>query len=119
MVDQHPPQPETCRPTLAIAQLDQPALALEHLGGQLATVLSGHGPFDALDDRGCRAAVVLELLGTVVDVDPGSSCRCTRSRRSRRNLVLELKTLSTAAGLEKGISYSVEMVESETADAAS
>ena len=28
-------------------------------------------------------------------------------------------TLSTAAGLEKGISYSVEMVESETADAAS
>ena len=28
-------------------------------------------------------------------------------------------TLSTAAGLEKGISYSVEMVESETADVAS
>ena len=31
-----------------------------------------------------RAAVVLELLGAVVDLDPGPCGRCTRSRRSRR-----------------------------------
>ena len=31
-VDQSPPQAETCRPSLTIALLDQPALTREHLG---------------------------------------------------------------------------------------
>ena len=56
---------------LAKAQLDQPALPCEDLGGQLAAVLAGHRALDALDDGGDRAAVVLELLGAVVDVDAG------------------------------------------------
>ena len=43
---------------------------LKTFDGQLAAVLGGHRPLDALDDRGGRAAVVLELLGAVVDVDP-------------------------------------------------
>jgi hypothetical protein len=45
------------------------ALADENLRGELAAVLAGHGAFDAFDDRRNGAAVVLKLLGAVVDVD--------------------------------------------------
>ena len=43
---------------------------LKTFHGQLAAVLRRHHPLDALDDRRRRAAVVLELLGAVVDFDP-------------------------------------------------
>ena len=58
---------------LAVPVLDQAALAGEDLGRQLAAVLAGHRPLDALDDRRDRAAVVLELLGAVVDLDAGAA----------------------------------------------
>ena len=72
LVDQLPPQAEAGRAALPEAELDQPALPCEDLGRQLAAVLAGHRPLDALDDRGAQAAVVLELLGAVVDRDAGS-----------------------------------------------
>ena len=72
LVDQHPPQAVAGRPALAVAELDQPALPLEDLGGQLPAVLAGHRALDALDDGRDRAAVVLELLGAVVDADAGA-----------------------------------------------
>jgi hypothetical protein len=52
--------------------LDEAAGALKDLGRQFAAVFARHRAFDALDDvRGGRT-VVLELLGAVVDGDPGA-----------------------------------------------
>jgi hypothetical protein len=61
------------RAALAETQLDQAALAGEHLGRQLPAVFAGHGALDALDDGGHRRAVVLELLGAVGDLDAGAA----------------------------------------------
>jgi hypothetical protein len=54
-------------------QLDQPALAGEHLGRQLPAVFACHGALDAFDDGRHRRAVVLELLGAVGDLDAGAA----------------------------------------------
>lgn len=56
------------RAALAIAEFDQAALPGKDLGGQFPAVLSSHGAFDALDDGGSRAAVILELLGAIFDL---------------------------------------------------
>ena len=72
LVDQLRRKPVARRSALAEAELDQPALALEDLRGQLAAVLAGHRALHALDDRRDRAAVVLELLGAVDDADAGA-----------------------------------------------
>ena len=44
----------------------------ENLAGQLAAVFASHGAFEALEHCGHRAAVVFELLGAIVHVDPGA-----------------------------------------------
>ncbi len=56
------------RAALSIAEFDQAALPGENLVGQLTTVLACHGALDALDDGGNRAAVIFELLGTILDL---------------------------------------------------
>ncbi len=72
LVDAHAPQPVARRPALAVAPLDQPALAGEHLGRQLAAVLARHRPLDPLDDGRDRRAVIGELLGAVMHRDAGA-----------------------------------------------
>jgi len=72
LVDEHAAEAESRRASLAITEFDQPALPLEDLGREFPAVLSGHGPFDALDDRRGRPTVVLELLRAVMHVDPGT-----------------------------------------------
>src|SRR5262249_41989491 len=69
--EEHPAGAVPGRAALAVAGSDQAALPLKPLGGQLPAVLAGHGPLDALDDGRGRPAVVLELLGAVVDFDAG------------------------------------------------
>ena len=59
-------------PPWPVAELDQPALAGEHLGRQLTRVLAGHRPLDTLDDGRDRRAVVGELPGAVVHGDAGA-----------------------------------------------
>ena len=71
-VDPHPPEPVAGDAALPVAELDQPALAGEHLDRQLARVLAGHRPLDPLDDGRDRRAVVGELLGAVVHGDAGA-----------------------------------------------
>jgi len=68
-VDKGSPQPIARRAALSEAQLDQPALAGEHLGRQLAAVLPSHRSFHALDDGGAQTSVILKLLGAILDVD--------------------------------------------------
>src|SRR5262249_51996009 len=69
LVDEHATEPETRGPTLAVAELDEAALPLEDLRGELAAVLARHRALDGLHDVRGDAAVVLELLGAVVDRD--------------------------------------------------
>ena len=80
LVDAHASQAVARHPALAVSVLDESALACEHLCGELAAVLCGHGAFDALHDRGYRRPVVDELLGAVVHLDPcvaaGELVRC-------------------------------------------
>ena len=57
-------------PTLAIPQLDEAALADEHLPGKFSAVLLGHDAFHVLDDVGPGAAIVLKLFSAVVDLYP-------------------------------------------------
>jgi len=57
---------------LAEPQLNQPALACEDLGRELAAILASHSPFDAFDDRGHRGTVILKLLGAVGDLNAGT-----------------------------------------------
>ena len=72
-VDKGSPQPIARRAALSEPQLDQPALAGEHLGRQLSAVFTCHGPLDAFDDGRHRRAVVFELLGAVGDLDAGAA----------------------------------------------
>ena len=65
-------RPKPGGPPWRKAELDQPALTREHLGGQLAAVFAGHRALDALDDGRDRAAVILELLGAVLNADAGA-----------------------------------------------
>ena len=71
-INQRPAQPEAGRTALAVAFPDQAALTGKHLGGELPAVLASHGALDALDaldDGRDRAAIVVELLGTILDRD--------------------------------------------------
>ena len=72
LIDEHAAQSEPCRTPLAVTHLDELALALEHLGGQLAAVFAGHRPLHALDNGGHRTAVILELFGAVLDLNTGA-----------------------------------------------
>src|SRR5207249_8027895 len=63
-VEELPAEAVAGRAALAEAVEDVPAMALEHLDRELATVLAGHGALHMLDDRRRISAVVLELLGT-------------------------------------------------------
>ena len=72
LVDQHPPQPVSCRAALAITELDEAALPGEDLHRQLAAVLAGHDALHGLQEVRADAAVVLELLAAVVDPDAGT-----------------------------------------------
>src|SRR6202035_667361 len=49
---------------------DQSALTGEYFGRQLAAVFTGHRSLHRLDDRRGDAAVILELLGAIADLDP-------------------------------------------------
>src|SRR5271166_2067896 len=69
LIDQPPAQSVSGWATLPKPVFDKPALACEHLGRQLSAVLASHGSFDAFDDRGNRAPIVLELLSTIVHAD--------------------------------------------------
>jgi len=71
VVHEHTAKSETRGASLAVADFDQAALAGEYLGRQFAAVPAGHRPLDALDDGRNRAAVVLELLSTVLDRNAG------------------------------------------------
>ena len=79
--------PYPAMPPLAEAELDEPALAGEHLVRELAGVLGGHGALDGLDDVGHWPAVVDELLHAVLDLDAGISTGIFQERA----LVLILK----------------------------
>jgi hypothetical protein len=57
---------------LSKAELDQTALTDEHLRRELPTVFAGHRTLDALYDGRDRTAVVLELLGAVLDRNAGA-----------------------------------------------
>jgi hypothetical protein len=59
--------------TLSISQFDQAALTREDFRRQFATVLPGHGALDAFDDGRNWAAIVLELLSTIVHRNPGAA----------------------------------------------
>ena len=72
LIDEQAPQAVAGRPALAVAEFDQAALAGENLGRELPAVFAGHRALDALDDGRDRAAVVLELLGAVLDGDAGA-----------------------------------------------
>src|SRR5690606_27708107 len=67
LIDQATTERIPGRAALAIAVFDQTALAHEDFGRQLPAVLTRHRPLHALDDSRDRAAVVLELLGAVLD----------------------------------------------------
>src|SRR3546814_1410148 len=51
-------------------EADQPALAGENLHRQLTAIFASHRPLHALDDRRAQAAIILELLGAVLNGDP-------------------------------------------------
>ena len=70
LIDQPTAEPVTGVAALSEAQFDQSALAGEYFCRQLAAVFTGHGPLHRLDDRRGDAAVVLELLGAIADLDP-------------------------------------------------
>lgn len=70
LIDQHAPQTEAGRTALSVAKPYQPALSGKDLGGQFPAVFTGHRPLHALDDGSAQAAVILELLGTIVNRDP-------------------------------------------------
>src|ERR1035441_10475469 len=59
--------------SLTEPQFDKVALADKDLGRQFAAVFAGHGALYAFDDCRDRTAVILKLLGTVVDVDLGAA----------------------------------------------
>ena len=44
---------------------------MEHLYGEFSTVFTGREPLEALEHRGDRTAIVLELLGAVLDANIG------------------------------------------------
>src|SRR6266404_2376170 len=46
---------------------------MEHLRGKFPAVFTRHCAFDALDDRGHRAAVIFELLRTIMNRNPSPS----------------------------------------------
>lgn len=73
LADQYAAQAKSCRATLAIAQLDQAALARKDLDRQLAAVFARHRSFHTLDDGGDGAAVLLELLGAILDLNVGAT----------------------------------------------
>src|ERR1700720_4628845 len=56
----------------AVAHLDQPGLAGEHLAGQLAAIFASHRPLYSLDDGRGDASVIFELLGAIPDLDTGA-----------------------------------------------
>ena len=73
LVDAHAAQSEACHAALAVSVLDEPALAGEHLGRQLAAVLGGHCALYTLHDGRYGRPVVDELLGAVVHLDVGAA----------------------------------------------
>ena len=72
LIDEHAAEAKTGCAALLETELDQPTSALKNLGRKLPAVFAGHRAFDALDDVRGRTAVVLELLGAVVDGDAGT-----------------------------------------------
>jgi hypothetical protein len=71
-VDQLAAPPVAGWSTLPASQLDQAALTGENLDRQLAAVFRSHRAFQGLEHRRRHAAVVLELLGAVVDANSSS-----------------------------------------------
>ena len=71
LVQHHPAQSIAGGAALAVTHDDQAALAFVHLDREILAVGGSHDPFDALEDGGWHAAVVLKLLGTVVHRDAG------------------------------------------------
>lgn len=70
LVDKLPAKAIAGRSTLTKAQPDQAALAGEDLGGEFPAVFAGHDSFHAFQERRGNAAVIVELLGAVVDGNP-------------------------------------------------
>lgn len=85
LINQRPAEAEPRRASLPIPQLDQAAMAGENLGRQLPAVFPGHRALDTLDDGRDWAAVILELLGTVMDGDARPAGRCIRNGHFRRH----------------------------------
>jgi hypothetical protein len=69
MVSEHASKPKTRRTALMKAQFNKPALAVEHLHGKLPAIFAGREPLKAFEHRGNRAAIILELLGAVLNTN--------------------------------------------------
>src|SRR5258705_1320276 len=69
LVNQLSTQSVPSQTALSKAKPNEAALTGEDLNGEFAAVLAGHRPFHALDNRRAQAAIVLELLRTVVNDD--------------------------------------------------
>ena len=72
LVDQHAPQPVARCAALSIAEFHGAALSGEYLDRYLAAVFARHHPLDGFQKVGADAAVIFELLATVVDPDRGA-----------------------------------------------
>ena len=68
-IDKHPAETEAGCPTLTIAEADEATLPRENLNRQLTTVFTCHHLFDGRHNRRTHRAVVLDLLGAVMNGD--------------------------------------------------
>src|ERR1019366_8321788 len=75
LIDEHSAKAESGGAALPEADLNQAALTLEDLGGELAAVLARHRALDGLDDGRADGPVVRELLGAVLHRDAGFLAR--------------------------------------------
>ena len=62
------------------------ALPGVHFRGKFPKILSGHGPFHCLQQRGGQGVIVSERFRAIVDLDPSTFAKELGSKRSHRCL---------------------------------
>src|SRR3569833_202509 len=75
LVDEHSSQAIASRTSLLVSESNQVTCTMKNLGRKFPAVFTCHRPLHDLYNRGSRAAVILKLLGTVMDSD---SCLATK-----------------------------------------
>jgi hypothetical protein len=70
LIDQETPQAKSGRTALAKAVFNVTALPRKYLDRKLAAVFAGHDPLYVLEEDRTDAAIIVKLLGTIVNSDP-------------------------------------------------